>query len=81
MYISKIKLENIRGFRSGELRVELDLRRPDGGFAGWTVLAGRNGSGKSTFLKAVALAVAGSSAARGLQESFTGWVRAKERWA
>jgi len=25
MYISKIRLENIRGFRSGELRVDLDL--------------------------------------------------------
>jgi energy-coupling factor transporter ATP-binding protein EcfA2 len=81
MYISRIRLENIRNFRSGDGRVDLDLRRPDGGFAGWTVLAGRNGSGKSTFLKAVALAVAGSSAARGLQESFTGWVREKERWA
>jgi len=74
MYISKIRLENIRGFRSGELRVDLDLRRPDGRYAGWTVLAGRNGSGKSTFLKAVALTVAGPLAARGLQQSFAGWI-------
>jgi energy-coupling factor transporter ATP-binding protein EcfA2 len=75
MYISRIALENIRGFRSGDLRVDLDLRRPDGRYAGWTVLAGRNGSGKSTFLKAVALAVAGPSAAYGLQQSFAGWIR------
>lgn len=75
MYISKIQLENIRGFRSGDLRVDLDLRRPDGRYAGWTVLAGRNGSGKSTFLKAVALAVAGPFVMKGLQQSFVGWVR------
>jgi hypothetical protein len=81
MYISKIRLENIRGFRSGELLVELDLLRPDGRYAGWTVLAGRNGSGKSTFLKAVALAVAGPIAARGLQQSFAGWIREGEKIA
>ncbi|WP_309889807.1 AAA family ATPase [Archangium sp.] len=75
MYISKIQLENIRGFRSGELRVDLDLRRPDGRYAGWTVLAGRNGSGKSTLLKAVALALAGPFVARVLQQSFVGWIR------
>ncbi|HZH76116.1 MAG TPA: AAA family ATPase [Archangium sp.] len=81
MYISKIQLENIRGFRSGELGVDLDLRRPDGRYAGWTVLAGRNGSGKSTFLKAVALAIAGPFVARVLQQSFAGWVREGERQA
>lgn len=75
MYISRIELENIRGFRSGELRVDLDLRRPNGRYAGWTVLAGRNGSGKSTFLKAIALAVVGPNAMRGLQRSFVGWIR------
>jgi energy-coupling factor transporter ATP-binding protein EcfA2 len=75
MYISRVRLENIRGFRSGDLRVDLDLRRPDGRYAGWTVLAGRNGAGKSTFLKAVALTVAGPSVAFGLQQSFAGWIR------
>jgi putative AbiEii toxin of type IV toxin-antitoxin system/AAA domain-containing protein len=81
MYISRIQLENIRGFRSGDLRVDLDLRRPDGRYAGWTVLAGRNGSGKSTLLKAVALAVVGPFVARGLQQSFAGWIREKEKKA
>jgi energy-coupling factor transporter ATP-binding protein EcfA2 len=76
MYISKIQMENIRGFRSGDLRVDLDLRRPDGRYAGWTVLAGRNGSGKSTFLKVVALATAGPSAMWALQQSFAGWIHA-----
>lgn len=75
MYISRIQLENIRGFGSGDQRVDLDLRRPDGRYAGWTVLAGRNGSGKSTLLKAVALTVAGPLVARGLQQSFSRWIR------
>jgi energy-coupling factor transporter ATP-binding protein EcfA2 len=81
MYISRIELENIRGFRSGDLRVDLDLRRPDGRYAGWTVIAGRNGAGKSTFLKAVALAVAGPSAAMGLHQGFAGWIREGEKRA
>lgn len=81
MHISRIRLSNIRGFRDGALDVDLDLRRPDGSLAGWTVLAGRNGAGKSTLLKAVALAIAGRGVARGLQQSFAGWVRKGEEEA
>lgn len=50
MYISKISLKNIRGFKS----LDFDLDRGDGKFAGWTVFTGSNGSGKSTLLKAIA---------------------------
>jgi hypothetical protein len=76
MYIRKIWIENIRCFGADERRVELDLARPDGSLAGWTVVAGRNGAGKSSFLKAIALAVAGPSAARSLVPSgFAGWIR------
>ncbi|WP_434381495.1 AAA family ATPase [Melittangium boletus] len=81
MYISRVQLENIRGFGSGDLRVDLDLTRPDGRYAGWTVLAGRNGSGKSSFLRAVALAVAGPFVARGLQQSFVRWIHGNEELA
>jgi hypothetical protein len=49
MYVRRIRIENVRCFRSGALAVDLDLRRPDGTFAGWTVVAGRNGAGKTTF--------------------------------
>ena len=75
MYIRKVWIENVRGFGADEHRVELDLERPDGKFAGWTVVAGRNGAGKSTFLKALALAVAGPTVARSLVASFAGWIR------
>jgi hypothetical protein len=81
MYIRKIVLENIRCFGEGERRVELDLQRPDGSYAGWTVLAGRNGSGKSTFLRAVALAMAGEPFVHALHPSFAGWVRLGQKEA
>jgi hypothetical protein len=60
MYVSKLKIDGIRGFQ-GRRSVNLDLTRPDGSYAGWTVLAGRNGSGKTTALQAIALALAGEN--------------------
>jgi energy-coupling factor transporter ATP-binding protein EcfA2 len=72
VYIRKIQISDVRGFRE----VDLDLSRPDGSFAGWTVLAGRNGSGKSTLLKAIALAAVGPEAVQALQSSFADWMRA-----
>ena len=75
MYIRKIMLENIRGFGEGERRVELDLARPDGSYAGWTVVAGRNGSGKSTILRAMAMAAAGMDASLTFQQTPSSWMR------
>ncbi|WP_164011541.1 AAA family ATPase [Pyxidicoccus trucidator] len=79
MYLSRIEITSIRGFRPGELKVDLDLSRPDGRFAGWTVLAGRNGAGKSSLLKAVALVIAGPDAVRALQPSLSGWIHAEKQ--
>ena len=42
MYIREIHIENIRNFRAGTRSVRLDLTRPDGSLAGWTVFAGRS---------------------------------------
>ena len=75
MYVTEVRIENIKGFREGPLGVRISLERPTGTPAGWTVLAGRNGSGKTSFLRAVALSIAGPAAARALQESFAGWIR------
>jgi hypothetical protein len=60
MYVSKLKIDGMRGF-DGRRSVNLDFTRPDGSHAGWTVLAGRNGSGKTTILQAIALALAGEN--------------------
>ncbi len=56
MYIARVALEDIRCFRG---RHELDLKRPEGSYAGWTVFAGRNGAGKTSLLQALAVAVSG----------------------
>jgi len=58
VHVARLEITNVRGFY-GARSVDLDLTRPDGSLAGWTVLAGRNGSGKSTFLQALAIALAG----------------------
>ena len=71
MYIHKIKLTNIRGFKS----LEFDLQRPDKSYAGWTVFTGDNGAGKSTLLKSIAIGLTGRDTARSLQPSFNKWVR------
>ncbi|HYO58664.1 AAA family ATPase [Archangium sp.] len=81
MYIRKLTLENIRGFGEGERGVDLDLRRPDGSYAGWTVVAGRNGSGKSTLLRSMAMAAAGADAPLVLQQNPSSWMRRGARSA
>jgi energy-coupling factor transporter ATP-binding protein EcfA2 len=58
MHVARLRISGVRGFYDAR-SVDLDLTRPDGSLAGWTVLAGRNGSGKSTFLQALAIALAG----------------------
>ncbi len=73
MYISRVRLQNIRGF-SGRRNVDLTLTRPDGSHAGWTVLAGRNGSGKTSLLRAIALTVGGPGVAPGLIPDLRTWM-------
>ncbi|MFY9821425.1 MAG: AAA family ATPase [Thermoanaerobaculia bacterium] len=71
MYIQRVVLENLKGFRS----LDFSFQRPDGRLAGWTVLTGENGSGKTALLKAIALALVGPDVGRALQPSFRGWIR------
>jgi energy-coupling factor transporter ATP-binding protein EcfA2 len=70
MYVAELTMSGIRGF-SGPRAVDLNFSRPDDSYAGWTVIAGRNGSGKSTILQAIALVLAGQNFIRDL-DSWSG---------
>lgn len=77
MYLRRVVLENVRGFDQLDFRFE----RTRSSFAGWTVITGDNGSGKTALLKAIALALVGPDAARVLQPSLNGWIREGRREA
>lgn len=72
MYLKRLTLQNIKCFERCELSFSPG---EDGSYAGWHVLLGMNGTGKSTLLQAMALAMLGPiSGARLLQQPAT-WVR------
>ncbi|MCC6124036.1 MAG: AAA family ATPase [Pirellulales bacterium] len=73
MYIRRVDLKNIRSFD----RLSFNFERPNGDLSGWTVITGDNSSGKTTFLKAIALALVGPDTSRSLQPSWKGWIREK----
>lgn len=73
MYITQIQLKNIRVIREAEWEV------PKEQAAGWHVVIGDNGSGKSAFLRAVALALVGREAAAALRQDWDDWLRVGEQ--
>ena len=60
MYLSRVEVPDARDPRRAR-RSRLEFARPDGGFAGWTVVVGRSQTGKSRLLAEISLA-AGSPA-------------------
>lgn len=70
MYVDALHLRHIRGFAN----LQFKLTRPGGEHAGWTVFTGDNGAGKSSLLKAIAVALTGRDTARALQPSFQRWI-------
>lgn len=77
MYVKTIDLVNVKGFE----KLHFDFTRPDGTFHGWTVVVGGNASGKSTLLKAIALALVGDPVGRLLSETKSGWIKSGEQSA
>lgn len=68
MYLHKVYIENIRNIR--EFTFEL---KPEE-CAGWHVLIGDNGSGKSSILRAMALGLIGKTRATVLFDSLKDWI-------
>ncbi len=73
MYLQKIELQNIRSIE------HLVWEIPREGAAGWHVIIGDNGAGKSTVLRAVALALVGPRDAPALRHDWNDWLRRGER--
>ena len=68
MHIRKLRIRNIRSIR------DLDVHIPDP-IAGWHVILGDNGSGKSSVIRALALALIGPADAAATRENWRDWVR------
>lgn len=49
MHVAKVEIENIRSIQ------KLNWSPPPDKLAGWHIILGNNGAGKSTFLKSIAL--------------------------
>lgn len=71
MYLKRVSICNVKGFEC----LDFDFERPDGSYAGWNVVTGINGSGKSTFLKCISMALIGRDTSRALQPTLRGWIR------
>jgi energy-coupling factor transporter ATP-binding protein EcfA2 len=69
MWIHKISIENIRSIEHA------DWELPANSLIGWHVILGDNGSGKSSFLRSVALALIGSMEASALRQDWSTWLR------
>jgi energy-coupling factor transporter ATP-binding protein EcfA2 len=68
MYIQEIEIKNMRSIE----RFRLELDRSE--LAGWHVLIGDNGSGKSTVVRAIALAIIGPNEAPALRQNWSDWL-------
>lgn len=69
MYIRKIEIKNIRSISS----FEMDF--PEGKEAGWHVLIGENGAGKSTIVKSMALSILAHDEVIATRENWNTWLR------
>jgi hypothetical protein len=70
LYINRVVLDHIKSFDDAELAFGNPGPR---GSAGWAVITGDNGSGKTALLRAIALAVLGPDQSRGLVPDLRGW--------
>ena len=66
MYIQKAEIKHIRSISD----FEIEFKNP----AGWHVLIGDNGAGKSTIICSIALALIGEKQAQGLRANWNDWI-------
>lgn len=71
MFLRRLKIRNLRSIAD----LDLSFSKPSGEARKWTYLLGENGTGKSSVLRSVALALAGSDAAAELVGVPDDWIR------
>src|ERR1700759_1747904 len=72
MYITRFAMRNVRVVK------ELDIELADDECAGWHVILGANGAGKSSVIRSIALALIGSREATALRQNWSTWLRHSE---
>lgn len=70
MYINKVHINNIRSIQNFDMNFD--------NHAGWHVIIGDNGAGKSTIIRSIALALVGPDEAPALRQNWSDWLRKKE---
>ena len=73
MYIRRIEINNIRSIEHFEMAF------PNGKEAGWHVLIGDNGAGKSTIIRAVALALLDYADISAARQDWNAWLQTGQR--
>ncbi|WP_171181857.1 AAA family ATPase [Ruegeria sp. HKCCD8929] len=68
MYVTRANIENVRVIS----KFDLDLKK--GEPTGWHVILGDNGSGKSTFIRALAATLIGQENATALRQDWSTWI-------
>lgn len=69
MYVTRLAIRRIRSIK------ELDIELPPDRLAGWHVLLGDNGAGKSTVVRSLALGLVGPEEAPALRQPWSDWLR------
>lgn len=69
MYVRRLAIANIRSIESFEVRLASTEAK------GWHVILGANGSGKSSVIRSLALALAGPKEAAALRQDWNNWAR------
>ena len=68
MHIRRLRIQDIRSI----LNLEIDIPEP---YTGWHVILGDNGSGKSSIVRALALALMGPEDAAAARQDWLDWIR------
>ena len=69
MYVRRLTINNIRSIETFDFRVSAEEA------AGWHVILGSNGAGKSSVIRSLALALAGPREAVALRQDWSNWAR------